>query len=126
MKKYFQWVQQVQTILCRWHNKFETKDVNYDEILMYAENCEAIDAVGHAVCAKTYVLDKAFVLRVKEDFALFYEQLNCSLLLYVPGHPEVKYCTLLKLLLFYGVSIPVAIQESFIGRQDNLSRKCEQ
>ena len=114
VKKYFQWVQQVQTILCRWHNKFETKDVNYDEILMYAENCEAIDAVGYAVCAKTYVLDKAFVLRVKEDFALFYEQLNCSLLLYVPGHPEVKYCTLLKLLLFYGVSIPVAIQEALL------------
>ena len=45
-------------------------------------------------------------MKKKKKFNSCFEKLNCYLLLYIPDHPEAKYCTLLELLLCYGVSLP--------------------
>ena len=112
VKKYFQWIQLAQDILLNWKKKFQTKNINYDEIVMYADCNEAIYTHAQAFCAETYVIPSNQVSLFKETFSLLFEKLNCYLLRYVPNHPEVNYCTLPELLLYYGVSLPAKLQET--------------
>ena len=112
VKKYFQWIQAVQDNLLHWQEKFQNKKINYDEIVMYADCNEAIYAHAKAFCAETYVISSNQISRCKETFSLLFEKLNCYLLRYVSNHPEVNYCTLPELLLYYGVSLPAKLQET--------------
>ena len=67
VRNYFQWIRKVQDILGIWQNKFLKNNVNYDEILMYASNSEAINSLGRAVCATDYVMDVQDVGRSEEN-----------------------------------------------------------
>ena len=112
VRSYFNWVRNLQDLLCIWQNRFFKNTLNYDEILMYASNNVPINTLGQAVCAGTYVMEMQDVSEVKKTFTICFDQLNCYLLRYVPDHPEVKYCTLPELLLTYGVSFPPELQET--------------
>ena len=112
VNKYFQWVTRVQDILRLWQSKFLQYKVNYDEILLYASNNVALSSLGRAVCASSFVMDLQDISQIKDTYTYCFEQLNVYLLRYVPGHPEVKYCTLPALLTKYGVGLPPNIQEA--------------
>ena len=130
VNKYFQWVSKVQDVLRFWQTKFLQYQVNYDEILLYASNNVALSALGRAVCAPSFVMDLQDISQVKDTYTYCFEQLNVYLLRYVPGHPEVKYCTLPALLTKYGVGLPPNIQEMiskniiFPGGQKMAKNQC--
>ena len=112
VRRYFHWVRHVQDFLCAWQNKFLQCRVNYDEIMEYASNNVAINALGRTVCASSYVMEMCDLSDVKKIFIQCFEQLNVSLLRYVPNNPEVKYCTLPELLNKYGVSLTPELQDA--------------
>lgn len=112
VKKYFQWIKKVQDILHFWQGKFTSGSINFDELMSYASNSVALNALGRAVCAGSCIMEMDSVTQVKDTYRYNFEQLNVYLLRYVPGHPEVKYCTLPSLLSKYGVAIPPRVQDS--------------
>ena len=112
VKKYFQWVKKLQDTLLFWQGKFTSGSINYDELMSYASNSVALNALGRAVCAGSCIMEMDSVTQVKDNYRYNFEQLNVFLLRYVPGHPEVKYCTLPSLLSKYGVAIPPGVQDS--------------
>ena len=111
VNKYFQWVCKVQDVLRFWQTKFLQYQLNYDEILCYANNNVALSALGQAVCALSLVMDFQDICQFNDGYTYCFEQLNVYLLRYVPGYPEVKYCTLPALLTKYGVGLPPHIRE---------------
>ena len=130
VNKYFQWVSKVQDVLRFWQTKFLQYQLNYDEILLYASNNVALCVLGRAVCASSFVMDFLDICQFKDTYTYCFEQLNVYLLRYVPGHPEVKYCTLPALLTKYGVRLPPNIQEMiskniiFPGEQKMAKNQC--
>ena len=113
VKLYFQWVRKAQGTLHFWQNKFTTGSINYDEVMSYASssNSMALNALGRAVCAGSCVMEMDSITQVKDTFCYNFAQLNIYLLRYVPGHPEVKYCTLSSLLCKYSVALPPNVQD---------------
>ena len=109
--KYFEWVHRVQDVLRFWQAKFVQYQVNYDEILLYCSYNIALNILGQAVCAPSFVMDFPGIVRIRDTYIDSFEKLNLYLLQYVPGHPELKYCTLPALLSKYGVELPPHIQE---------------
>ena len=110
VKKYFQWVRKVQDMLRFWQSKFTTGNINY-ELMSYASNSVALNALGRAVCAGSCVMEMDSITQMMDTYRYNFEQLNIYLLRYVPGHPEVKYCTLSSLLSKYGVALPPKVQD---------------
>ena len=111
VKKYFQWVRKVQDTLHFWQSKFTTGSINYDEVVSYASNSVALNALGRAVCAGSCVMEMDSITQVKDTYRYNFEHLNVHLLRYVHGHPEVKYCTLSSLFSKYGVALPPKVQD---------------
>lgn len=111
VRNYFHWIRQVQDILNIWQNKFLQNNVNFDEILSYASYNVSISALGRAVGGSEYVMDLQDIQNVKESFTMCFEQLNFYLIKYIPNHPESKYCSLVELLLNYGVHFPNELQQ---------------
>ena len=111
VKKYFQWVRKVQDTLHFWQSKFTTGNINYDELMSYASNSVALNALGRAVCAGSCVMEMDSITQVKDTYRHNFEHLSVYLLRYVPGHPEVKYCTLSSLFSKYGVALPPKVQD---------------
>ena len=111
VKKYFQWVRKVQDTLHFWQSKFTTGNINYDELMSYASNSVALNALGRAVCAGSCVMEMDSITQVKDTYRYNFEHLNVHLLRYVHGHPEVKYCTLSSLFSKYGVALPPKVQD---------------
>ena len=111
VQRYFLWVKAIQSVLLFWQDKLRGKRVNYDEIQMYYSNHEIIVRVGQAVYAERYIIDLEGIKVLKREFALCFENLNYYLVQYVSDHPEVSYCILPELLLYYGVSLPQGISE---------------
>ena len=109
--KYFEWVHKVQDVLRFWQAKFVQYQVNYDEILLYCSYNTVLNILGQAVCAPSFVIDHPGIVRIRDTYIDSFEKLNLYLLRYVPGHPELKYCTLPALLSKYGVELPPHIQE---------------
>ena len=130
VKKYFQWVSKVQDVLHFWQTKFLLYQVNYDEIVLYANNNVALSILGEAVCALSFVMDPHDVSQVRDAYIYSFEQLNVYLLQYVPGHPELKYITLPTLLSKYGVKLFRHIREvistkvMFPGKQNVPEKEC--
>ena len=112
--RYFQWVRQVQTVLLMWQTKVQEKELNYDNILLYADFQKRIEPVGHAIGAISSVIEPHVISEQKNSFLQLFEQLNALLLRYIPGKPEVKWCTLSSLLADNGVRFPEQLHDTLI------------
>ena len=108
---YFQWVRKSQDVLSVWQGKFLNNEVNFDDVLVYANHHTSIDRLGRAICADSTFMDGQDIQAVKNLFITHFDQLNTYLLKYIPGHPEARWITLPALLAHYGVSLPLHLQE---------------
>ena len=108
---YFQWVRKAQDVLTIWQGKFLNNEVNFDDVLVYANHHTSIDRLGRALCADSTVIDGQDLKEVKHVFVTHFDQLNTYLLKYIPGHPEARWITLPALLARYGASLPLQLQE---------------
>ena len=93
-------------MLHKWQTKFTHSSVSYVEILVYAKGYIVLENLSHAVCATSLVIDFEGVDKAKNTFLTEYEMLNVYLILYVPQHPDAKWCTFPALLNEYGVTLP--------------------
>ena len=80
--------------------------INYDEILTYADHKSHLENLGQAIFAFSAIVDTKDMQTVKNTFLNAFEQLNVLLIKYVPGQPNVNWCTLTSLLQCWGVALP--------------------
>ena len=85
---FFRWILQAQKVLISWREKFHSKKVNYDDILMYTQTYTQIGRVAAVLSADSLVVDNVYLQAIKTDFLSSFEILNTYLLHYVRGHPE--------------------------------------
>ena len=95
-----------------WQRRVEARELNYDDILLYALFQDGIQFIGQAVCATSAVIDPHFIQEQKTDFLQYFEELNIMLLRYIPGQPEAKWCTLSSLLAENGVCFPTDLHDA--------------
>ena len=110
--RYFEWVRQVQIVVLTWQRKVQEKELNYDDILLYALFQNGIELIGHAVGAISTVIEPHVISEQKNNFLQLFEQLNVLLLRYIPGKPEVNWCSLSTLLSDNGVAFPKDLQDN--------------
>ena len=102
--RYFDWVYQIQTTLFEWYQKFTKKNINYDEIFMYASHQSQLEHLGKTLGASSAIVEDTET--AKNEFLIAFEQLNILLIKYIPGKPDAKWCTLPSLLQGWGVALP--------------------
>ena len=112
MCRYFEWVRQVQTVVLAWQDRVRARELNYDEIMIYANIQGGIQSIGDAISASSSILELQILQQQKNSFLQYFEQLNILLLKYIPGKPEVKWCTLSSLLAANGVSFPPELADA--------------
>ena len=108
--RYFEWVAEIHKVLKHWHFKFHQQEINYNEVLSYASNHVRLVPLADTVGATTLVVHFQDVQKVKTTFLGDFELLNALLLRYIPGQPDVKWCSLPTLLEEYGVCLPPKAQ----------------
>ena len=109
--RYFQWVRQVQRIMQTWQKHFIEKELNFEDIMLYANYQSGLEGLGHALCATSTVIDPHSIQEYKTSFLQNFEMLNVLLLKYIPDKPEAKWCSLPSLLAQYGVAFPSHLQD---------------
>ena len=97
---------QVQTVLLEWKQKFNKRQINYDEILSYTSQQPQLEHLAQTVCALSVIVDRQDILAVKNMLLDAFEQLNVLLIRYTPEQPDAKWCTLPSLLQGWGVALP--------------------
>jgi len=95
---------QVQAVLSEWHQRFNEQQVNYDEILFYANNQKELEKLLQTICTSSLVVEDT--QSMKNMFLSAFEQLNILLIKYIPEKADTKWCTLLSLLQDRGVALP--------------------
>ena len=88
VRKFFSWVSKAQQVLCAWQQKFNSKCINFDEILLYAKSFSQINRVATVFQAESLVVDTHDVQLIKQDFLQSFELLNILLLCYIKGQPD--------------------------------------
>ena len=94
-----------------WQRNVKEKELNFDDIMLYAGYQSGLEELGHALCATSTVIDPHSIQEYKMSFLQNFEMLNILLLKYIPGKPEAKWCTLPSLLAQYGVAFPSHLQD---------------
>ena len=110
--RYFEWVRQVQIVVVTWQRKVQEKELNYDDILLYALFQNGMEPIGLAIGAISTVIEPHVISEQKNNFLQLFEQLNVLLLRYIPGKPEVNWCTLSAILSDNGVAFPKDLQDN--------------
>ena len=110
--RYFEWVLQVQTVVFAWHYRVSGRELNYDEILLYASVQKEIQSLSDAISASSSILEPYILQQQKNTFLEYFEHLHIMLLRYIPGKQEVGWCTLSSLLAENGVSFPPEVAEA--------------
>ena len=103
---YFGFVRRVQAVLLEWRQKFLWQQINHDEILTYANKRHLLEHLAQTVSALYTIVDSQDILKVKKNLEFAFEQLNFLLIMYIPGQPDAKWCTLPSLLQGWGVALP--------------------
>ena len=103
--------QRVQAILLEWKQKFIKQPTNYDEVLIYIRQQEQLEHFGQTICTASAVDDIQDIVTVISMLLNTFEQLNVLLTKYVPGQPDIKWCTLPSLLQGWGVALPPHLLE---------------
>lgn len=100
---------EIECILKLWHEKLKLHEVNFDEISLYANNCNDLCKVGRMI-ASEFVFDSQKVESLKKSFCILFDELNLRLIKYIPGQPDGKWCSFVSLLEDYNVSLPQKLQ----------------
>jgi hypothetical protein len=106
VKEFFSWLSRAQQVLSVWREKFTTKKINYDEIMLYTEVFSLLSRAATSLSAHSLVVDAQYVQAIRTDFLQAFECLNIMLIRYVKNHPEVGHRPLGEILSEYGVEIP--------------------
>ena len=96
VKKFFGWLSKAQKVLAAWRERFTSKKINYDAIMLYLE------ALGLLSRAAT----SSYITAIRTDFLQAFELLNIMLIRYIGGQPDTGHCTLNEILSKYGVELP--------------------
>ena len=96
---------QVQSVLLEWKKKFMEQKTNYDEILAIASQQLLLENLGQTIWAYFDIVNMD-ILPVKNVFLYALQQLNDVLRMYIPGQPDIKWCTLPFFLQSWGVALP--------------------
>ena len=128
VKKFFDWMSQAQKVLAAWRERFTSKKVNYDSIILYLEAYGLLSRAATSLSANSLVVDGQYVQTIRSDFLQAYELLNMALIRYVSGRPDLGHCSLYELLSKYGVELPppllVAVKRNvFLPGESNLASK---
>ena len=102
--RYFAWINDVQAVLSDWHQRFNEQQVNYDEILFYANHQKELENLCQTICTSSPIVEDT--QSMKSMFLSAFEQLNILLIKYIPEKADTKWCTLLSLLQDWGVALP--------------------
>ena len=110
--RYFEWVRQIQGVVLTWQSRILLKELNYDDIILYALAMSGIQSIGNTVSATSAAVESHTLEMQKKAYLACYEQLNILLLRYIPGKPEAKWCTLSMLLAKNGVLVPKDLHDT--------------
>lgn len=103
-------MKKIECILKLWREKLDLRKVNFDEILLYANNCNDLcNKVGRMI-ASELIFDSQKVESLKESFCILFDELNFRLIKYIPHQPDGKWCSFVSLLEDYNVSLPQKLQ----------------
>ena len=100
---FFEWVRKLQMVLLNWQKKVTEGDVNYDDILQYANSQAKLLHFENLVCPGHAEIDSQ---DIKSRFLDHFEKVNAHLIKYMPGNVEANYCILPQVLHGYGVLLP--------------------
>ena len=89
VRKFFLWVAKSHQMLGSWHQKFESKHINYDDILLYKKHFSQINTLAASLSVDSLVVEIHYIQAVRQEFLQNFEILNIFLLRYVPGQPDV-------------------------------------
>ena len=95
-----------------WQDRVKAKELNYDGIMSYANIQGGIQSIADAISVSSSILDSQILQVQKNAYLEHYEMLNILLLKYIPGKPEVKWCTLTSLLAENGVSFEPELEDA--------------
>ena len=101
------WIHQIRSFYYHWKIKFETHDINYKEILLYAALYDTLRNVCVTLCSNSLLINFETVeVGTKDIFQSEFDKLNVYLLKYIPQHSDARWCSFVSLLKEYGVSLP--------------------
>lgn len=106
VKEFFGWLSRAQQALAVWREKFTSKKINYDEIMLYTEVYSLLNRAATSISANSLVVDAQYVQAIRTDFLQAFELLNIMLIRYIRDHPEAGHRPLGEILSEYGVEIP--------------------
>lgn len=109
VKEFFAWLARAQQVLAAWREKFTTKRINYDAIVLYTEAFSLLSRAATSLSVNSLVVGASYVQVVRSDFLQHFEQLNVMLIRYIDGHPDIGYRSLSNILSSYGVELPPPI-----------------
>ena len=79
VKDYFKWIVKMHDIVVHWHNRFLTKEFNYDDILAYASILPNFGKFAGALNLDNLVFQSNEISKIKDEYSTIYAGL-CSLL----------------------------------------------
>ena len=129
VKKFFNWLSKAQQVLATWREKFTTKKINYDSIMLYIDVYSLLSRAATSISANSLVIDAQYVQAVRVDFLQAFELLNMTLIRYIDGQAEANSCSLCEILSKYGVTFPSPMLSvikkhiSFPGESKNSNKK---
>lgn len=106
VQKFFGWLSRAQQVLAAWRDRFTSKKINYDSIVLYVEAYSLLNRAATSLSATTLVVEAHYVQAIRTDFLQAFELLNMMLIRYINGQPEAGYCSLYEILSKYGVELP--------------------
>ena len=109
VKEFFGWLSRAQQALAEWREKFTSKKINYDAIMLYTEVYSLLSRAATSLSANSLVVDAQYVQAIRTDFLQAFELLNITLIRYIKDHPEVGHRPLGEILSEYGVEIPAPL-----------------
>ena len=88
VKTFFTWVFKARQVLATWKEKFDSKYVNYDEVLLYAKDFSHVNRVATVFAASAFVVDNQYIQATKQQFLQSFELLNIFLIRYIKDQPN--------------------------------------
>ncbi len=104
---FFKWIAQAQQVLGGWRDKLKSREVNFDELLMYSKQYSQISRAAMALNSGGLVMDSHELKMMKQEFLQQFELLNLFLLRYVAGVPDLQWLVLLLCTLFVHMHVCV-------------------
>lgn len=129
VKEFFKWLSRAQHVLAVWREKFTSKKIDYDAIMLYTEAFSLLNRAATSLSANSLVVDAQYVQAIRTDFLQAFELLNIMLIRYIKDHPGAGHRPLGEILSEYGVEIPPTLlmtikqHVSFPGESKNSKKK---